>query len=132
MKNHFLSCLIVLLASMAYSQPPGTLDLSFGETGFVVTAMSDTDNCGRAIALQADGKIVFAGSPYEAQNSYFIVIRYNTDGTLDNTFGTGGIAITVLEDNTVRKPFRWPSKPMKGLSLQDITAINPPFMETKP
>jgi hypothetical protein len=35
----------------------------------------------QAVAVQADGKVVAAGS----QNNDFAIIRYNTDGTLDNS-----------------------------------------------
>jgi uncharacterized delta-60 repeat protein len=42
------------------------------------------------VALQADGKIVQVGSllpSADGGNSQFVVVRYNTNGTLDSTFG---------------------------------------------
>ena len=46
-----------------------------------------------ACAVQADGKILAAGSAYNGTNYDFAVTRYNTDGTLDTSFGGGdGVA----------------------------------------
>jgi uncharacterized delta-60 repeat protein len=57
------------------------------------------NNIGAAVALQADGKIVAAGS---SQNSSdFALARYNVDGSLDTTFGGGdGKVTTNFFDNT--------------------------------
>ena len=60
----------------------------------------------RAIALQTDGKIVMVGNTLEyptitSVNSYVAVCRYNTNGILDNSFGTGGLA-TFLIQTTLR------------------------------
>jgi len=45
-----------------------------------------------AMAIQPDGKIVVAG----ASNSAFALVRYNTDGSLDSTFGSGGKVLTPI------------------------------------
>lgn len=71
--------------------PDGTLDASFGETGYVTHADAAGvrgDSEGLGVALQADGKIVVTG--YCTNGTYgkeMIVWRYNPDGTLDTTFG---------------------------------------------
>src|SRR5262245_1396708 len=57
------------------------LDPSFGSGGKVVTPVSDYSI---QVTLQSSGKIVVIGASH--------VGRYNTDGTLDTTFGTNGIA----------------------------------------
>lgn len=71
----------------------GSLDATFGTGGIVTTNVSGSgDNIANAVAIQTDGKIVVVGevgSPAE-----FGVVRYNTDGSLDVTFGTGGIVTT--------------------------------------
>jgi uncharacterized delta-60 repeat protein len=72
----------------------GDLDPSFGTGGKVLTDFTATssDNA-NALALQGDGKIVVVGSTNEvsaSQSRHLALVRYNTDGTLDNTFGTGG------------------------------------------
>lgn len=66
----------------------GTLDSSFGTDGLVLGPLGE----GRSVALQADGKILVAGSTLSLLD--FSVVRYNPDGTLDNTFASGGIATT--------------------------------------
>ncbi|NCX96747.1 MAG: hypothetical protein EBX41_10185, partial [Chitinophagia bacterium] len=46
------------------------------------------------IALQTDGKIVVAGYSYNGSNNDFALARYNTDGSLDTTFGSAGKVVT--------------------------------------
>ncbi len=71
----------------------GTLDPAFGTGGTVTTVLSATNDQIRGLALQSDGKILaagYAGSP----TADFAVARYNADGSLDATFGTGGKVLT--------------------------------------
>ena len=70
----------------------GTLDTSFSGDGIVVTDFggSGTDAV-NAIAIQSDGKIVVAGNAGLANNARVGVARYNTNGTLDNTFSGDGL-----------------------------------------
>jgi uncharacterized delta-60 repeat protein len=73
--------------------PDGTLDTTFGGDGGIGTNLDTvTDEVAHAAVVQSDGKIVVAGH----SNGNFNVIRYNPDGTLDSTFGTGGIVTTDL------------------------------------
>jgi uncharacterized delta-60 repeat protein len=81
--------------------PSGALDSSFGGgTGKVTTNIStyhstDTFNErdeANAVVLQDDGKIVVGGYSYTAQGTTEgVLVRYNTDGTLDTSFGQGGV-----------------------------------------
>lgn len=75
---------------------PGDLDPAFGNGGIVLTNVLPGREAGSAIAVQSDGKIVVAGTasefPFGTEN--FAVVRYNTDGSLDNTFGTNGVVVT--------------------------------------
>jgi uncharacterized delta-60 repeat protein len=64
----------------------GTLDASFGTGGRVTTDFFGIDDWGAGMALQPDGKILLGGSA----SNLFGLVRYNTDGTLDTTFGVGG------------------------------------------
>jgi uncharacterized delta-60 repeat protein len=68
----------------------GSPDQTFGVNGVVTTNIEGSDY-GNAVALQPDGKIVIVGKTSSASDTYALVIRYNTDGTLDNTFGENGI-----------------------------------------
>src|SRR5207248_638470 len=52
-----------------------------------------------AVAVQTDGKIVAAGSATFNNNSDFAVARYNPDGSLDPSFGSGGIVFTDIGSN---------------------------------
>ena len=74
----------------------GTLDPTFGNEGRVVTDFSGFASfLAYAVAIQADGKIVAAGEHFECFidgcESGFLLLRYNTDGSLDTTFGGDGV-----------------------------------------
>jgi uncharacterized delta-60 repeat protein len=71
----------------------GSADASFGTAGTVLTTIG-TSAAASKVALQSDGKLVVAGSATVSGASQFAVARYNTDGTLDGTFGTGGVVTT--------------------------------------
>lgn len=75
----------------------GALDSSFGSAGKVTTDFSSKRDLPHSMAVQLDGKIVVVGSCID--NGVFFnsaLARYNTDGSLDFTFGTGGKVITSL------------------------------------
>jgi uncharacterized delta-60 repeat protein len=73
----------------------GSLDASFGVGGKVTTDISFIDGL-NAAALQPDGKIVVAGGAGSLATGNLALARYNPDGTLDTTFGTGGIVVSGL------------------------------------
>jgi uncharacterized delta-60 repeat protein len=75
----------------------GTLDTSFGSNGEVITAISKNSiDLIEAMVLQADGKIIVAGetNPSKTSNWDLALVRYNANGTLDGSFGTGGKVTT--------------------------------------
>ena len=74
----------------------GSLDATFGTGGIVTTAVSAGNDGATDLALQADGKIVVAGSSNNGSDTDFAVTRYNTDGSLDAGFGTGGSVTTPI------------------------------------
>ena len=70
----------------------GTRDSTFGGgDGWVATDFGDGPDWATDVAIQADGKIVAAGT---AGFQRFAVARYEADGTLDSTFGGDGRVIT--------------------------------------
>jgi uncharacterized delta-60 repeat protein len=74
----------------------GSLDPTFDGDGIAHIISGRTINC-RAIGVQADGKIVVAGGTRLLNgNLDFAVIRFNSNGSLDGTFGAGGMVITQL------------------------------------
>ena len=73
----------------------GAIDPSFGTAGKVNTDIDGGSDQAFAVALQGDGKIVVAGShDVSPKGKSFAVVRYNTDGSLDTTFGSGGKVVT--------------------------------------
>ncbi len=75
----------------------GSLDTALGTTGIIFTQIGIHAKLNQ-IALQTDGKIVAVGVARNSLINTFVTIRYNTDGTLDNTFGTNGIVETSIGD----------------------------------
>ena len=69
----------------------GSLDPSFGIQGQTTTDLGATDEA-FAVALQTDGKIIVAGSSRSAAFGHLALVRYNSDGSLDTTFGIEGIS----------------------------------------
>ncbi|WP_405888775.1 calcium-binding protein [Streptomyces sp. NBC_01136] len=74
----------------------GHLDTTFGGTGKVLTAFAE-GAIGNDMALQPDGRIVVAGYTGSTRMD-FALARYNTDGSLDTGFGTGGRVSTDFGD----------------------------------
>jgi uncharacterized delta-60 repeat protein len=66
----------------------GSPDESFGSGGQAVTDFTPGDDVARDVALQASGKIVVVGVA-AGKRGRFAVVRYNSDGTVDSTFGGG-------------------------------------------
>jgi uncharacterized delta-60 repeat protein len=71
----------------------GDLDSTFGAGGKVTTLVG-TGAAANDVVIQPDGKIVIAGGA-NVSNGSILLIRYNSDGSLDNSFGSGGISTTV-------------------------------------
>lgn len=95
--------MLVLALLLSYTGPTpvraddGDLDKSFGAAGKVITDFSGGEDEATAVAIQDDGKIFAVGSttkPFVAANRDFALARYNTDGSLDTSFGSGGKVAT--------------------------------------
>jgi uncharacterized delta-60 repeat protein len=90
-----ITLLLVILPILAAAQA-GQLDTTFGTGGIVTTSFTGQDttlvNCA---ALQSDGKILVGGEIPDSKGVGVLgLARYNTDGSLDTSFGTGGIVTT--------------------------------------
>ncbi len=86
---------------LARYHPDGTLDLSLNASGkAVVPPDSSTflDRQAQATALQADGKVVIAGSCRTDVANQFCATRVNDDGSLDNNFNGTGWTATSFDD----------------------------------
>ncbi len=85
-----LLCLLVPHLAQAAA---GDLDPTFGVGGQLMTDIKRSTDLASAVAIQADGKLVVVGQSYrnnDFSSEDFVVARYNTDGTLDRTFGSRG------------------------------------------
>ena len=78
----------------------GILDTTFGHNGVAQAAPGNGESSAASVALQADGKIVVAGTASTIEGGVttpeFAVVRFNPDGSLDTTFGAGGQVTTGL------------------------------------
>lgn len=78
----------------------GTLDSTFGIGGIVTDSIGlSDDNEASCIAIQPDGKIVVGGFAFISTDFDFVLLRFNTNGTPDSTFGTYGIITKNLGDD---------------------------------
>ncbi|WP_052700177.1 putative Ig domain-containing protein [Methylocucumis oryzae] len=68
----------------------GTLDTSFGNAGKVSTDFDGKTDWAQDLAIQADGKLVVAGYNFSNTSADFELARYNSDGSLDNSFSDDG------------------------------------------
>jgi uncharacterized delta-60 repeat protein len=80
--------------ALARYNPDGTLDASFGSGGKVTTDFGSSLDRAQGVAIQSNGRIVAAGLSNQAGTFDFALARYNPDGTLDASFGSGGKVTT--------------------------------------
>jgi uncharacterized delta-60 repeat protein len=79
---------LVLFLAAPLHAAPGDLDTNFGLNGKITTHIgaSFSDEIPQNIALQPDGRILVAGYVNAGQG----LLRFNSDGTLDSSFGVEG------------------------------------------
>ena len=76
----------------------GDPDPSFGNNGRQTTAVIAGKNDGWSVALQADGKLLVAGTAYPTPDlGVFALARYTAQGVLDTSFGQGGVVTTAVD-----------------------------------
>jgi uncharacterized delta-60 repeat protein len=83
------------------SNPDGTFDIAFFNPTFqfVGTTVSTPGSIPAAVAVQANGQIVIAGTNSAGSTSVFGLARISATGSLDTTFGTGGVLTTSFQGN---------------------------------
>jgi uncharacterized delta-60 repeat protein len=95
---------LVLATAPAARTAPGDLDPTFGGDGVVRTDLTPAEDDGYAVTIQPDGKIVVAGEVgIGGPNPRFAIVRYETDGSLDPSFGGGDGKVSI--DFTPRDDF---------------------------
>ena len=77
------------LFALARFEADGSVDTAFGVNGEVLSDVSPSFDSGISTALQPDGKVLLAGTCA----FQFCVARYDSDGTLDASFGSGGVVL---------------------------------------
>jgi len=75
----------------------GTLDTSFDGDGIVTAHLGGSDK-GHSVAIQQDGKILVVGYT----ENRFGLLRVNSDGTRDTSFGSAGIVFTAFVGSAAR------------------------------
>ena len=99
----------------------GTMDGSFDGDGLAYTSFTGFADEAAAVKVQADGKIVVAGNSF----SRGLLARYNTDGSLDTSFGVGGKVITNYPTSTTTEFFAMAMRPNgKILTVGKSNLIN--------
>ena len=68
----------------------GSLDSSFNGTGRALVQVGSGDDFATCIAVQADGKVLLLGHSSSGNHSDLSLVRLNTDGSLDASFGSTG------------------------------------------
>ena len=95
-----MAVMLTINVSTALSVPQGSMDTSFGNSGNVTTDFGGGEDNARGIAIQPDGKLVTAGSAEDRSGpgwaNDFALARYNSDGSLDTSFGNGGKVTTAF------------------------------------
>ena len=79
----------------------GSVDSSWGTIGVVYTDPAGHGGASNDIGVQPDGKIVIAGFAYDTIISTgwdILIVRYNPDGTMDNSFDNDGLVFTSLSE----------------------------------
>jgi uncharacterized delta-60 repeat protein len=68
----------------------GSLDTEFGQNGIAIFA-NDLREQSFDLAIQDDGKILVVGESGDNNDWALVVLRFNTDGSEDTSFGAGGL-----------------------------------------
>ncbi len=76
-------------ALMRY-HPDGAIDTTFGSSGIILTDFANESDEAWRIAILNDGKILVSGIVTNSSQPSPAFVRYNSDGSLDGTFGVGG------------------------------------------
>jgi uncharacterized delta-60 repeat protein len=75
----------------------GVLDTSFNSpNGSIIQPISSFFDIVYSLAIQPDGKILLGGFCFNISTGDFCITRFNSNGTLDTTFGSNGIVIQAI------------------------------------
>lgn len=95
MKKVFTVVMLLLISNYNLkAQQAGDFDSTFNFDGIVTTDIGRGLDAANAVIVQPDGKIIIGGYAFNGNNIDFALVRLNTNGTLDYSFGTNGKVLT--------------------------------------
>lgn len=95
---HLLAWAYLMTNNVVHAQV-GILDPSFGQGGTVLTPILSSYDRTEEVLVQPDGRIIVVGSTYDNGATGIALARYESDGTLDTTFGDAGVRISFTTDS---------------------------------
>lgn len=106
MKSNFTislsSFLLLVLHAAIFGQTPGTFNTNFSSNGWDTVTANDNGFYVNKMIEQADGKILICGEAnFSNEGHQAVVIRYNTNGTLDTEFGEGDGMVRSHDDYNI-------------------------------
>jgi len=104
----------------------GSIDSTFGTDGIVEIPYGENGNSATNFHLLSDGKILLGGRVNDDLSSSSFIVRLNSDGTFDDTFGTNG-AVTDLLSNEVTGASFFPetnTQQLRYSAIDDKIIIN--------
>ena len=111
----------------------GSPDTSFGDNGVKLIQPFGNDCMARALAIDADDRIIAAGHAYDGVRYRFCIARFLANGDLDSDFGSGGV-VTLIIGNRHAKARGVALQPdgkivVAGYCDRDEISIGPPTMD---
>ncbi len=82
--------------------PNGSLDASFGTGGRVQSDLGHEGPVPSDVAIDPRSRKIVAVGTADDRGGEFLVARFNADGSLDSTFGTGGVVFTAIPNLSAR------------------------------
>lgn len=101
MKKLFTSLVILVTVCTKIFAQPIDYDSTFGNNGYLTNTVSSPRNDYRNMLVLDDQKILCIGHKEYTTGTTLIITKFNTDGSLDNTFGTNGIVEYSDSNNSV-------------------------------
>jgi uncharacterized delta-60 repeat protein len=102
MKNfvfYLVFCLTIFFTVQTTIHAAGVIDRTFGSSGTAATTIGANLQA-KKVKIQPDGKILTLGTVGSGAAQDTIIVRYNTNGSLDTGFGNNGIVIANLSPDT--------------------------------
>ncbi len=86
---------------LARYETNGTLDSDFGTSGIVKSSIGTSDVLNKVL-IQNNGKIIALGASKTSPDVNITVTRYDSNGSLDDSFGSGGVVISAISGSTAQ------------------------------